>query len=137
MRDEFTCFLCFPNLNPCFLDLFEKQSTFLLFFFNVISVSSHDACHLVPDLFFLSSILHRATSQSKDSDESVSLEEPLVVDRVVALLKEVVLVRVIVLDADFPVGGLLAKESASMRENFSIDDLGTRNNYLSENFVVN
>jgi hypothetical protein len=49
----------------------------------------------------------------------------------------VVLVRVIVLDADFPVGGLLAKESASMRENFSIDDLGARDNYLSENFVVN
>jgi hypothetical protein len=86
-----------------------------------------------------SSILpvHWATSQSKDCDKSVSLEEPLVVDRIVALLKEVVLVRVIVLDADFPVGGLLAKESASMRENFFIDDLGTRNNYLSENFVVN
>jgi hypothetical protein len=97
----------------------------------VICVSSNDASHFIVYPCLLSSILHRATSQSKDCDKSVSLEELLIVDRIVSLLEKVVFIRVIVLDADFPVCQILTQKGASMRENFSINETGARDNDLS------
>ena len=48
----------------------------------------------------------------------------------IALLKEVVLIRVIELDADFAISCLLAKEGASMRSNFLIDEAVTSHKEL-------
>jgi len=51
---------------------------------------------------------------------------------VVALLVEVVLVRVIELDGDFAIGGLLAKEGAGMGEHFFVNSPGAGDNDLTE-----
>jgi hypothetical protein len=70
----------------------------------------------VIDSLFLISISEWATFQFKYSDYPVLAEEHLVVEGVVALLVEVVLVRVVELDADLAVSVFLTKECASMRE---------------------
>jgi hypothetical protein len=51
---------------------------------------------------------------------------------VVALLVEVVLVRVVELDADLAVSVFLTKEGASMREQLFVLYPGARDNYLTE-----
>ena len=84
------------------------------------------------DSLFLIFISEWATFQFKDSDDLVLAEELLVVEVVVALLVEVVLVRVVELDADIAVSVLLTKEGASMREQLSVLSPGARDNYLME-----
>jgi len=62
--------------------------------------------------------------QVVDSDELVPVEQLLVVDGMFASLEEVVLVGVVVLDLEeFTLGVLLAKEGASMPNNFLIEML--------------
>ena len=123
------------NLSCSFL--MRGISTFSFFNIHMICVSSHDASHLIVYLCLISSILHRATSQSKDCDNSVSLEESLIIYRIVSLLEEVILIGVIVLDTDFPVCIVLTQKGASMRENFSIDETGARDNDLSVFHILN
>jgi hypothetical protein len=98
----------------------------------VINVSCHDAHHLVVDLVFFFFASNGATFQGKHVDDPVLAEELLVVEGVVALLVEVVLVRVIELDGDFAIGGLLAKEGAGMGEHFFVDSPGAGDNDLTE-----
>ena len=108
------------------------KSTLNSSFLEVIIISSHDAHHLVPDSLVLISISEWATFQLKDGDDPVLAEELLVVEGVVALLVEVVLVRVVELDADLVVSVFLTKEGASMREQLSVLSPGARDNYLTE-----
>jgi hypothetical protein len=49
----------------------------------------------------------------------------------------VVLVRIIVLYTDFPVCKILTQKGASMRENFSINETGARDNDLSVFICLN
>ncbi len=81
---------------------------------NVLFLSCHDAPHLVVDPFLLIRVFNKSPVQGVDSDDLEPLEKHLEVDLVVSSLKEVVLVRVVVLDGDEPSGRLLAKEGASM-----------------------
>jgi hypothetical protein len=73
-----------------------------------------------------------ASFQFKDSDDLVLAEELLVVEGVVALLVEVVLVRVVELDNDLAVSVFLTKEGPSMREHLFVLYPGARDNYLTE-----
>ena len=84
------------------------------------------------DLFFFFFSSDWATFQGKHVDDPVLAEELLVVEGVVALLVEVVLVRVIELDGDFAIGGLLAKEGAGMGEHFFVNSPGAGDNDLTE-----
>ena len=94
--------------------------------------SSHYAYHLVPYSLFLINISEWATLQLKDGDDPVIAEELLEVEGEVALPVEVVLVRVVELDADIAVSVLLTKEGASMREQLFVLSPGARDNYLTE-----
>ena len=108
--------------------------TFNLFLFDKIicNFPCHDVDHLVVDLVLFFFPCNRATFQGKHVDDPVLAEELLVVEGVVALLVEVVLVRVVELDADLAVSVLLTKEGASMREQLSVLSPGARDNYLTE-----
>jgi len=78
----------------------------------------------VLDPIFLSFTSNWATVEVVDSDQLVPVKQLLVVDGMLASLKEVVLVGVIVLDLEeFPLGVLLAKEGASMANHFLIEML--------------
>lgn len=57
-----------------------------------------------------------------NNDELKPAEDLVVVDSVVTSLKKVILVGVIVLDADFPIGVLLANEGPRMLNRFVIND---------------
>ena len=112
----------------------RSQSAFSHSFFCIIChiFTSHYSHHLVSYLLFLISISESATFQFKDSDDPVLAEELLVVEGEVALPVEVVLVRVVELDADIAVSVLLTKEGASMREQLFVLSPGARDNYLTE-----
>jgi hypothetical protein len=72
------------------------------------------------------------------SDDRVSLEGLLVVDLVVALLEEVVLVGVVVLEeCKLALGSLLAKEGARMADHFFAEVLFAHDEDLSESIGRN
>ena len=67
------------------------------------------------------------------SDDWVPVEGLLVVDLVVALLEEVVLIRVVVLEEwELALGSLLAKEGARMADHFFAEVLFAHDEDLSE-----
>ena len=98
----------------------------------MLSLSCHDAPHLVVDPLLLIRVFNKSPVQGVDSDDLEPLEKHLEVDLVVPSLEEVVLVRVVVLDGDEPSGRLLAKEGASMGNNpVAILNLSAKNHDLS------
>ena len=101
------------------------QNALLLFFFDIVFLASHNARHLVVDPVSLLLISDRAAFEGIDGDELKPAEQFPVVDPVVALLEEVVLIGVIVLDEHLPFLILLTKEGARMRNYLVIDELLT------------
>ena len=83
-------------------------------------LTSHDARHFVVDPVSLLLISDWAAFEGIDGDELKPAEQFLVVDLVVAPLKEVVLIGVVVLDEHFPIGTFLTKEGAGMRDDFIV-----------------
>ena len=100
-------------------------------------IPSHDAGHLVlnPLLFIL--ISNRSAIKGIDGDELEPAELVLVVEAVVALLEEVVLIGVVVLDGDLAFGINLAKECAGVRNDLKIEEAGTEDEDLSKCIIGN
>ena len=100
-------------------------------FFKIIGLhlANHDSRHFVVDPVSLL-IDDIAALEGIDGDDPEPFEEALVVDPVAAPLKEVVLIGVIVLDEHFPIGTFLTKEGAGMRDNFIVEEAGTKDKDL-------
>ena len=110
-----------------FFNIASFESANLLLFFDIFDqgIPSHDARHFAVDPDSLLLISDRAAFEGVDGDELKPAEQFLVVDLVVAPLKEVVLIGVVVLDEHFPIGTFLTKEGAGMRNYLVIEELGT------------
>ena len=94
--------------------------------------------HLVIYPVLLSLISNFATFEKMHSDDRVPVEGLLVVNLVVALLEEVVLIRVIVLEkCELALGSLLAKEGARMADHFFAEVLFAHDEDLSESIGRN
>ena len=106
-----------------------SSSHFILFY--IISISNHDAIHLVVDLFSLSLILEWTILENADGDHLEPAEDPLEVDLVASLLIHVVLVGIIKHDSKFAICSLLTEEGPSMSSDILIEILRTRNKELS------
>ena len=93
---------------------FDCTLFLLVFGLLFLLCSNHDAGHLVGDLLILLITSNWAPLESIHRNKTKSLEEVVVVDRVVASLEEVVLVGVEVLDEHLASSFILAEEGACM-----------------------